>query len=299
MVVVVHDRIVQFHFAGTRGKTAVKHAHVVRTDIRAEQFDSATETVGIAVGPVEVEEHLVVLLCGVAHTGAGHLRVDVVDRTHGTAMVGGVQALHQAARRSIEVTCRKSLRTVLREDFGFLEDFHLRGEDGERGVRNTHVAQVEIHVVVQDIAIVAEPVANRGVVVFVNAALPILVQAELHVEAGLGRRLGEEPEVHVGIALVFLSRGLVEELVRRSHGSESPRLGGSAQAESENGLVQRIQLLQEGRLLFGNRGSAFSECGDRREHQGRCKNDRGLFSIHHFSFLPLKFHVNGGFNNSL
>ena len=47
------------------------------------------------------------------------------------------------------------------------------------------------------------------------------------------------------------------------------------------------------------RGIAFSECGDRREHQGRCKNDRGLFSIHHFSFLPLKFHVNGGFNNSL
>ena len=73
----------------------------------------------------------------------------------------------------------------------------------------------------------------------------------------------------------------------------------TAQAKPEYGLVQGIQFLQERCLLYDDSGICFGECRRSREHERGRKNERGLLIIHHFHPLPLKFHVNGGFNNKL
>ena len=125
------------------------------------------------------------------------------------------------------------------------------------------------------------------------------MEAHLHIEAGLGRRLGEEPEVYIGKGLIFLSSRFIGKLLGRRHRSEGARFGRSAQAKPEYGLVQGIQFLQERCLLYDDSGICFGECRRSREHERGRKNERGLLIIHHFHPLPLKFHVNGGFNNKL
>ena len=213
--------------------------------------DSCTEEV--TVREVEVEEYLVQLLCRIAETGTRELCGDVVDHTgYATAVVNDVKTMQQATARGIEVALFKGFTTLFSEDFRFLEDFGLRGVNGERGITDTHVTQVEIHMLVEDGTIVAEPVTDNRVVVLIEGTLPILVQTQLDVDHGLGARAGGQAEVHIRECLVFLSRRFASELVGRSEGTYNACLSRTVDLKAKHSRIKRIQLFQQGFLLRHN-----------------------------------------------
>ena len=211
-----------------------------------------TPTEEVAVRKVEVKEHLVLLFSRIAETSTRKLGGNVIDRTHATALVSDVETLQKATAGRIEVSLFKSFATLFYKDLRFLEDFGLRRVNGERGIAHTHVTQVKVNMLIQDCTVVAEPVANHRIVVFVVSALPVLVQTQLDINHGLRTRTSRQTQVHICEGLVFLRRGFRSVLIRRREGSESASLCRTVNLQAQHSCAERIQLFQQGLLLRNN-----------------------------------------------
>src|SRR5574344_755739 len=247
-IVIIYERIRLVHLMRASALAAVKNVNVVNAEIRAIGGSAEATSNHITVRPVKIEEHLVILLSGVAHTGTGRLGMNVIQHAKLPLVIIDVQPLHQTIRGGIQIALLKRLYTAFRKDLRFLKNDRLRRIKSERSVADAHIAKVKGQFLIQDEAVIGEPVPDDRVEIFIIGALPVFVQAKFYADFRFRTRLGGEFQVRIDISLIFTRRGAVVHLAGRYFRRKHSAAGRSVHTEAEDGHIERIQFFHQAGL---------------------------------------------------